>query len=53
VGEDLSGALRAALAEPAVAYARRAAEMLAPFTREAVRRTVAERLLPRLLGVSG
>ncbi|MDX6721603.1 MAG: hypothetical protein QOD73_7, partial [Solirubrobacteraceae bacterium] len=46
---DLAGALRAALDDPAPGYAERALEALAPFRREAVDRTVAEELLPRLL----
>ncbi len=49
VGEDLASALRAALAEPAGDYAERARAALAPFTRAAADRIVAERLLPRLL----
>ena len=49
VGEDLAAALRAALDEPTAGYARRAAQALAPFRREAVDRVVAEELLPRLL----
>jgi hypothetical protein len=48
VGEELGIALRAALDEPAPDYALRAAEALAPFTRAAVDRLVAEELLPRL-----
>jgi glycosyltransferase involved in cell wall biosynthesis len=46
----LGAAIRAALDEPAPDYAPRALEALAPFRREAVDRTVAEELLPRLLG---
>ena len=49
VGEDLQGALRIALDDPAPDYSPRAAEALAPFSREAVDRLVAEQLLPRLL----
>ncbi len=47
--EDLVGALRTALTDPAVDYAARAGRALAPFAREAVDRVVAERLLVRLL----
>ena len=46
----LAGALRAALDEPPPDYAARALEAIAPFRRAAVDRTVAEELLPRLLG---
>jgi hypothetical protein len=49
VGEDLRGALRTALDDPASDYVDRAVEALAPFRREAVDRLVAEQLLPRLL----
>jgi hypothetical protein len=49
VGDDLAGALRVALEEPAGDYGERAREALAPFSRETVDRLVAERLLPRLL----
>jgi glycosyltransferase involved in cell wall biosynthesis len=49
VGEDLLTALRAALQEPRADYAERAREALAPFTRQAIDRLVAERLLPSLL----
>src|SRR5215210_797948 len=51
-GDDagLAAALRAALDEPAADYADRALAALAPFRREAVDRTVAEELVPRLLG---
>ncbi len=49
VGEDLAGALRFALDDPAPDYAARAVEALTPFRREAVDRMVAEELLPRLL----
>jgi glycosyltransferase involved in cell wall biosynthesis len=49
VGGDLAGALRAALDSPVADYAPRAAELLAPYGRDAVDRLVAERLLPRLL----
>ncbi|HEX6389985.1 MAG TPA: glycosyltransferase [Solirubrobacteraceae bacterium] len=51
-GDDvtaLADALRAALDAPGADYGARAAELLAPFTPEAVDRVVAERLLPALL----
>jgi Glycosyl transferases group 1 len=47
---SLAAATRAALDDPVPDYAQRAREALAPFRREAVDRTVAEELLPRLLG---
>jgi glycosyltransferase involved in cell wall biosynthesis len=50
VGEDLAGAIRAALDEPAPGYAERAAAALRPWRREEVDRIVAEVLLPRLVG---
>jgi glycosyltransferase involved in cell wall biosynthesis len=49
VGEDLLGGLRAALDDPLPGYAERALRALAPFSRAAVDRLVAEQLLPRLL----
>lgn len=49
VGEDLVPALRAALDDPAPMYAQRAAELVAPFSRDAVDATVANEVLPRLL----
>ena len=49
VGEDLVLALRTALDDPAPMYAERAAELVAPFSRQAVDRTVAQEVLPRLL----
>jgi Glycosyl transferases group 1 len=49
VGDDLTPALRAALDQPLPDYAERAKAALAPFTRDAVDRVVAEQLLPRLL----
>jgi glycosyltransferase involved in cell wall biosynthesis len=49
VADDLAPALRAALAQPLPDYAERASVALAPFTREAADRIVAEQLLPRLL----
>jgi Glycosyl transferases group 1 len=49
IGDDLEGALRFALDDPLPEYPTRAKRALAPFSREAVDRLVAERLLPRLL----
>lgn len=49
VSDDLVGALCAALLDPSGGYARRATDALAPFSREAVDRVVADELLPRLL----
>ena len=49
VSDDLRCALRAALEDPLPDYAIRAREALAPFSRVAVDRVVAEQLLPRLL----
>jgi len=49
VGGDLAAALRTGLDDPAPDYAQRAWALLAPFTRAAVDRVVAEELLPRLL----
>ena len=49
VSDDLGGGLRHALDAPVDGYARRAAELLAPFSREAVSATLSERVLPRLL----
>jgi hypothetical protein len=49
VGDDLDGALRAALDDPVAGYALRARDALAQFSREVVDRLVAEELLPRLL----
>lgn len=49
IGEDLARAIRIALDDPVTEYARRAAELLEPFSSAAVRRTLAERVLPRLL----
>jgi hypothetical protein len=48
VGEDLAGALRIALDDPTPGYSERALELLAPFTRDAVDRLIAEEMLPRL-----
>jgi glycosyltransferase involved in cell wall biosynthesis len=50
VSEDLGAALRDALDVPLAGYARRAAQLVEPFTAAAVDRVVAEELLPRLLG---
>jgi Glycosyl transferases group 1 len=50
VGEDLAGALRAALDDPDPEYARRAAAALVWHRPEAVDRRVADQLVPRLLG---
>jgi glycosyltransferase involved in cell wall biosynthesis len=49
VDDDLAVALRAALDDPLPGYADRAAELLAPFRREAVDRTIAHSVLPRLM----
>lgn len=50
VGDDVAGAIRTALDDPLPGYAERAAQLLAPYRPEEVDRTVAEQLLPRLLG---
>jgi len=50
VNEDLAAAIRAALDAPADDYAARAAVLLAPYRRAAFEATVAERVLPALLG---
>jgi hypothetical protein len=52
VADDLVPALRAALDDPAPMYAQRAAEFVAPFSRQAVDRTVAQQVLPALLPTS-
>lgn len=49
VSEDLGPALRAALDDPAPGYAARAAQLIAPFSREAVTTTLSQHVLPRLL----
>jgi hypothetical protein len=49
VSEDLAPAIRIGLDDPRPAYAEHAAELLEPFSPAAVDRTVAERVLPRLL----
>jgi Glycosyl transferases group 1 len=48
VTEDLAGALRTALDDPVSGYHSQAAELLEPFRRAAVDRTVACDVLPRL-----
>ena len=48
--DDLAGAIRAALDEPAPRYVERSIPLLEPFTRAAVDRVVETELLPRLLG---
>jgi glycosyltransferase involved in cell wall biosynthesis len=53
VAQDLVPALRAALDDPASGYGERAAELVAPFSREAVTTTLRQRVLPRLLPGSG
>ena len=45
VAEDLAPALRAALDDPAPGYAARAAELVAPFSREAVTTTLSQRVV--------
>jgi hypothetical protein len=50
VAEDLAPALRSALDDPLEDYAERARPLLAPFGRAALDRTLAERVLPLLLG---
>jgi hypothetical protein len=49
VGDDLASAARTALDDPVSGYAARAAELLAPFSRAAVDRTLAREVLPGLL----
>ncbi len=49
VGEDLAGALRAALDDPVPGYTLRARAALEPFSRRVLDGLVAEQLLPRLL----
>jgi glycosyltransferase involved in cell wall biosynthesis len=49
VSEDLVSAIRIALDDPAPGYSQRASELLRPFRREAIDRTIAEQVLPRLL----
>ena len=50
VGDDLERAIRAALDDPVPGYAERARQLLQPFAPAAVDATVANELLPRLLG---
>jgi glycosyltransferase involved in cell wall biosynthesis len=50
VGDDLAGALRTALDDPAPGYRERALAALAPFRPDAVDAVVAAELLPALLG---
>ena len=49
VSDDLATAIRIALDDPTPDYAERAAELLAPFSREAVDAAISERVLPRLV----
>jgi hypothetical protein len=49
VDDDLARAIRIGLDDPTPDYDERAAELLAPFSREAVDQAVGERVLPRLL----
>jgi hypothetical protein len=49
VGDDLAGALRVALDDPARDYAQRALQAIAPYRRAAVDATVRDELLPALL----
>jgi hypothetical protein len=49
VTEDLVGAIRAALDDPVSGYHSRAVELLEPFRRAAVDRTIRTEVLPRLL----
>ena len=49
VTEDLAAAVREALDDPLAGYAARAAELLAPYTPQAVTDTLSHDVLPRLL----
>ncbi len=49
VGDELSSAIRIALDDPLPDYRVRAAELLEPYSRAAMDRTVADAVLPRLL----
>jgi hypothetical protein len=49
VSDDLEGALSVALFDPRAGYAPRATDALAPFTRDAIDRVVADQVLARLL----
>ena len=51
VGDDLGAQLRTALDDPLPGYAERAGHLLEPYRPDAVDRTVADELLPRLLGL--
>ncbi len=50
VSDDLVAPIRAAIDDPAPGYADRAATLLEPFRRASVDRTIAQDVLPRLLG---
>jgi hypothetical protein len=52
VGDDLAGALRAALDDPRPGYAERARELLVPFSPEGVDRVVEQELLPALVAMA-
>lgn len=52
VGDDLALQIRTALDDPRPGYARRAAELLEPYSPAAIDRVVATELLPRLLSSS-
>jgi hypothetical protein len=49
VTDDLPRALRFALDDPVPGYSERAAALLEPYSREALDRTLAQDVLPRLL----
>lgn len=49
VSDDLAAAIRLALDDPRPGYGERASELLEPFSRQAMDRSVAEVVLPRLL----
>ena len=49
VSDDLAAAVRTALDDPTPGYAQRAAQLLVPFSREAVTTTISQRVLPDLL----
>jgi glycosyltransferase involved in cell wall biosynthesis len=53
VARDIAPALRIALDDPPAGYAQRATALLAPFGSEAVDRTIAQDVLPRLLAGCG
>lgn len=53
VGEDLVGPLRSALDDPRPGYAERALELLKPFRRAGVDRTLATEVIPRLTSSGG